>query len=174
MAEQFRGLDEANFRRVEVRNEKFDGAGWLQVDGRRPAPPAVAAAPAASSTTNAAADGDYKWDFFVSYAQADEDLAAWVVELLQDNDHRVHSSYQFDVPGANEIEVVQAGMKQARRTIAVLTTAYVESSVASSQWQFAWGKDPQGVARRLIPIRFEDCEPEVLMQGITPIDMVGR
>ncbi|WP_250289889.1 toll/interleukin-1 receptor domain-containing protein [Frankia sp. CiP1_Cm_nod1] len=43
------------------------------------------------------------------------------------------------------------------RTVAVLSTAYLESAYATAEWQAAWRSDPLGRARKLLVFRVADC-----------------
>lgn len=189
VAERFRGLDPANFERIDVRSDKYEGIGWLQVDGRRPPPvaavepaavepaTATAATPAATASDSTEARNQNKnaaLDFFVSYAEQDKQWAMWIVAVLEDAKYRVHARYLFDLAGSKDLVVVQDGMRRARKTIAVLTPAYLSSPFVTSQWGPAWQQDPQGMERKLVPVRVEECQPDGFLQGITSIDLFDR
>jgi CspA family cold shock protein len=65
VAQQFRSLDPADYRRVEVRGSKYTGVGWLSADGRwQPdqAPGAdEQARPAPSTLGHRVSQGTVKW-----------------------------------------------------------------------------------------------------------------
>ncbi len=68
---------------------------------------------------------------------------------------------------------MQAGITEARQTIALLSHAYLRSVYGQAEWQAAARADPLGLARKLIPIRIEDCPRPGLLGQIVSIDMFG-
>lgn len=78
------------------------------------------------------------WDFFISYTQADRAWAVWIAWVLEEAGFRVLIQAWDFVPGSNWIQSMQAGARDASRTIAVLSEAYLASTSASAEWQAAW------------------------------------
>ena len=62
-----------------------------------------------------------EWDFFISYTQADRAWAEWIAWMLEEDGHRVLIQAWDFVPGSNWIQGMQAGSRDAARTIAVLS-----------------------------------------------------
>ena len=98
-------------------------------------------------------DAGSGWDFFVSYTQADRVWAEWIAWELEEAGHRVLVQAWDFVPGSNWIQGMQEGVTRARRTIAVLSPAYLESEYGEAEWQAAWGKDPAARDRKLLVVR---------------------
>src|ERR1700684_223045 len=106
------------------------------------------------------------WDFFVSYTQADRGWAEWIAWVLEEDGHRVLVQAWDFVPGSNWIQNMQAGTRDAARTIAVLSPGYRESVYAGAEWQAAWAKDPAGTGRKLLAVRVQDCDRPGLLGGV--------
>lgn len=64
------------------------------------------------------ASGD-RWDFFVSYTQADRSWAEWIAWVIEEDGYRVLIQAWDFVPGSNWLARMQAGTRDAARTIAV-------------------------------------------------------
>jgi hypothetical protein len=120
------------------------------------------------------ADEVYDWDFFVSYAQADQSWAEWIAWILEENRYRVLVQAWDFVPGTNWTQHMQDGTAHAAGTIAVLSDDYLKSVYGSAEWLAAWQQDPDGAKRKLIPIRVADCDRPGLLAGITGFDLFGR
>jgi tetratricopeptide (TPR) repeat protein len=122
----------------------------------------------------ARADSPDKWDFFVSYSsQVDQPWAEWVAWELEEIGYKVLIQAWDFVPGSNWIQSMQVGIREANRTIAVLSEAYLESAYGTAEWQAAWAKDPAGVARKLLVVRVTACERPGLLAGVVGVDLVG-
>jgi hypothetical protein len=113
------------------------------------------------------------WDFFVSYAQEDRAWAEWIAWALEEDGYRVLIQAWDWVPGTNWVRGLQSGTRDAQRTIAVLSSAYLESVSATAEWRAAWASDPHGVNRRLIVLRVAECEGAGLLAAITGVDLFG-
>jgi hypothetical protein len=114
-----------------------------------------------------------KWDFFVSYTQADRAWAEWIAWILEEDGHRVLVQAWDFVPGTNWIQSMQAGTRDAARTIAVLSNDYLTSVFGGAEWQAAWAKDPEGTERKLLTVRVADCERPGLLAGVVGVDLFG-
>ena len=118
----------------------------------------------------AGGDGAAK-DFFVSYTGADTAWAEWIAWVLTEAGYRVHIQAWDFVPGTNWVAKMQEGT-EAERTLVVLSKAFLSGSTfGAAEWQAAFAQDPQGLERRLIPIRVEPCERPGLLKPITGFDL---
>src|SRR5437870_2493133 len=115
-----------------------------------------------------------RWDFFVSYTQADRSWAEWIAWTLEEAGHRVLVQAWDFVPGGNWTQSMQAGVTGADRTIAVLSDAYLKSLYGTAEWQVAFAADPVGAQRKLLPMRVMDCERPGLLGNVVGIDLFGR
>ncbi|EFC83448.1 toll/interleukin-1 receptor domain-containing protein [Parafrankia sp. EUN1f] len=112
-----------------------------------------------------------KWDFFVSALSTDKAWGDWITWYLQAQGYRVRHD-AWDPAGTNYYLALQEGLEYSERTIVVLSRAYLASDAVGAAWGTAFGRDPGGRHRGLIPVRIEDCEPKALLGGIRYIDLV--
>ena len=113
------------------------------------------------------------WDFFISYTQADRAWAEWIAWILEEDHHKVLVQAWDFVPGSNWIQRMQDGVRDAARTIAVLSTDYLKSVYGSAEWQAAWAADPSGAARKLLVVHVSDCDRPGLLAGVVGFDLFG-
>ena len=112
-------------------------------------------------------------DFFVSYTGADTVWAEWIAWVLTEAGYTVHIQAWDFVPGSNWVAKMQEGTR-AGRTLVVLSAAFLAGSAyGAAEWQAAFAQDPQGLGRRLIPVRVDDCERPGLLKAITGFDLFG-
>lgn len=112
-------------------------------------------------------------DFFISYTSADKQWATWIAYVLEEEGFKtVIQAWDF-VPGSNFVLKMQEATSQARRTIAVLSPAYLKSSFAQPEWAAAFSDDPKGLQRKLVPVRVEQCEPDGILKSIVYVDLVS-
>ncbi|WP_367134561.1 FxSxx-COOH system tetratricopeptide repeat protein [Saccharothrix sp. HUAS TT1] len=114
-----------------------------------------------------------EWDFFVSHSEADRAWAEWVAWELEAGGHRVLVRAWDAVPGANWVGQAQDGVRGARRTVALLSTAYLGSAHRAAEWQAAWRDDPAGADRGLVVLRLDECERPGLLGSVVSADLFG-
>jgi TIR domain/NB-ARC domain len=115
-----------------------------------------------------------RWDFFVSYTQADRAWAEWIAWVLEEDRHRVLVQAWDFVPGSNWVQGMQAGVEGAERTIAVLSPDYLQSTYGTAEWQASWASDPAAEQRRLLTVRVRECDRPGLLSGVVGVDLFGR
>ncbi len=113
-------------------------------------------------------------DFFISYTEADEQWAEWISWTLEEAGFKVVLQKWDFAAGSNFVIEMQRAAATARRTIAVLSQAYLDSSrFGAAEWAAAFAKDPDGLSRTLIPVRIEKCTADGLLKSIVYVDLVG-
>ncbi|MET9631737.1 FxSxx-COOH system tetratricopeptide repeat protein [Lentzea sp. NPDC006480] len=112
--------------------------------------------------------GDDTWDFFVSYTGVDKTWAEWIAWELEQQGHRVLIQAWDMVPGTDWFDLMNAGVQGASRTIAVLSTAYLDSVFGAMEWQAA-----RRLGRTLLVLRIEDCERPGLLGSVVSDDLFG-
>ncbi|KPM52557.1 molecular chaperone Tir [Frankia sp. R43] len=120
---------------------------------------------------DSATGSDPGWDFFVSYTAVDRDWAEWISWQLEEAGYRVLVQAWDFVAGSNWQIRMQQGVQHSRRTIAVLSDAYLTSIYGQTEWQAAHAADPHGFERKLLPIRIEDCPRPGLLGAVVSIDL---
>jgi hypothetical protein len=115
-----------------------------------------------------------KKDFFISYTGTDRRWAEWIAWQLEKTGgySTVIQAWDFNA-GGNFILEMHRAAKETDRTIAVLSSRYLESLYAQPEWAAALVQDPTGTKRLLIPIRIEDVQPDGLLAPLIYIDLVG-
>jgi hypothetical protein len=111
--------------------------------------------------------------FFISYTQSDSAWAEWIAWALEEEGHSVTIQKWDFRPGSNFVAEMQKAASTAEYTVAVLSSAYLDSSFAESEWIAAFAQDPSGANRKLIPVRIDQCNPKGLWKAVTHIDLVG-
>jgi TIR domain/NB-ARC domain len=112
-------------------------------------------------------------DFFVSYTQADHGWAEWIAWQLEKAGYSTLLQAWDFVPGSDWAHEMQRGTAAARRTIAVLSSAYLESDYGEAEWRVALANDPTGEKGLLVPVRVEPVQPPGLLQTRVYVDLVG-
>src|SRR5260221_2146604 len=112
--------------------------------------------------------------FFISYTSADRPWAEWIAwQLEQEGYTTLIQAWDF-APGSNFVREMDTAASTAERTIAVLSTEYVQSGFTPSEWAAAFAHDPKGEQRLLVPVRIRPCDVEGLLGQVVYIDLVGR
>ena len=111
-------------------------------------------------------------DFFITYNKADLKWAEWIAWELEAAGYKVKFQAWDSQPGMNFVVFMNQSAKEAERTVAVLSQAYVRALFTQPEWSAAFVQDPTGTRRKLIPVRVEDFEVEGLLKAIVYIDLV--
>lgn len=114
-----------------------------------------------------------KQHFFISYTQADRPVAEWIAWQLEAAGYSVVIQAWHFRPGQDFVQAMDNAAKQADRTLAVLSPAYLQSQFAGAEWRAAFARDPSGERGLLLPVRVADCKPEGLLGQIVYVDLVG-
>ncbi len=116
----------------------------------------------------------YKYDVFISYAHKDGN---WVrnelLPALEENGIKVIVDFFDFEPGAPSITEMEQAVRESRKTILVLTPAYIESGWAGFEANLAGTLDPAGRERRILPILLEKCDIPLRISYLTYLDFTG-
>jgi hypothetical protein len=110
-------------------------------------------------------------DFFISYTGTNRDWAEWIAFVLEDAGYSVILQAWDFRPGTNFVLEMDRAAKATSRTILVLSPDYLQSQFASPEWAAAFGTDPQGLRRKVLPIVVHKCAPTGLLAQIVNIDI---
>ncbi|MCK9878852.1 FxSxx-COOH system tetratricopeptide repeat protein [Frankia sp. Ag45/Mut15] len=113
------------------------------------------------------------WDFFISYTASDQKWAEWTAWQLESVGYQVLIQAWDFVPGSDWRLKMEHGIKHATRTIAVLSRGYLTSVYGGEEWRAARAADPEGLKRKLLPIRIEECERPGVLDTVVSIDLFG-
>ena len=113
-------------------------------------------------------------DFFISYTAADRQWTEWIAGVLEDAGYTtVLQAWDFR-PGDNFVLKMHEASAEAKRTIMVLSPAYLQSRFTAPEWTAAFAQDPTGEQGLLLPVRVQECDLQGLLSQIVYIDLVGR
>jgi hypothetical protein len=109
-----------------------------------------------------------RWDFFISYTNADRPWAEWIAWVLEAEGYTVFLA-AWDIPaGKNFIAEMDEALRGSGRTLLVMSRAALEARYVKDEWTAAHKHD------RLTPVRIEDFDVEGLLGPVAYIDFVGR
>src|SRR5262249_30814998 len=120
-------------------------------------------------------DGIVK-DFFISYEQTDWPWAKWIAQQLEKEGYSAVLPERDFLAGSNYIQEKEVAIKQAERTIAVLSPDYLTltSIFTPSEWASAFRRDPTGEQHLLLPVRVRACDVQGLLGSLISIDLVDK
>jgi tetratricopeptide (TPR) repeat protein len=78
------------------------------------------------------------------------------------------------VAGRDFVHEMHKATTKAKRTLAVLSPAYLTSQFGEAEWRVAFASDPDGEKGLLVPVRVAEVAPEGLLATRIYIDLVGR
>jgi hypothetical protein len=113
-----------------------------------------------------------KKDFFNSYTGVDEKVAEWIAFSLEDVGYQVTFQKWDFRPGNNLVLLMNKALYEANHLLVVLSPSYQEALFTSPEWAAVFYDDPQGIKRKLIPVRLKECKPSGLLKDIIYIDLV--
>jgi tetratricopeptide (TPR) repeat protein len=109
---------------------------------------------------------------FVSYAGADTAWAEWIAWQLERAGHQaIVQAWDFR-PGENFVFQMRRALDAAERTLAVMSTAYLESVYGSDEWTAAFIHD-RPEAMGLLVVRVEEVALPRLLRPWIYVDLVG-
>ncbi|MGN9911259.1 TIR domain-containing protein [Phytohabitans sp. LJ34] len=111
-------------------------------------------------------------DFFISYARDNRVWADWIAAELERAGYSTVYQAADIRPGHDFVHEMQKASESARRTIAVLSPAYLASAFTSAEWHAAFTQDPTGDKGLLIPVRVQPCAPPRLLAARVYVDLV--
>lgn len=108
-------------------------------------------------------------DFFISYNSADSRWASWINWQLKQEGYTTIVQLQDFAPGSNFVLEMDKATMEAERTIAVLSSNFLNSVYTQPEWAAAFAQDPTGKKRKLVPVRVRNCELKGLLAQIVHI-----
>ena len=124
-------------------------------------------------------DQGFRYDAYVSYADRDPD-SAWVwdtlVPRLEADGLRIAVSGASGDPGVPVVVNAERGIRQAKRTLIVLSPAYLEDNVADFENVLAQTLGLQERSYRLLPLKIlplDEARLPVRLGMLTPLDLTN-
>jgi hypothetical protein len=120
----------------------------------------------------------FRYDAYVSYVEREPD-AAWVWETLvprlEEAGLRVAVSGDVEEPGVARVVNVERGMQQAKRTVIVLSDAYLADNMADFENTLAQTMDVREGTYRLLPVKIAPLDEGRLptrLSMLTTLDLI--
>jgi hypothetical protein len=113
-------------------------------------------------------------DFFVSYTGSDVGWAKWIAWELGRAGYTYRMQSEHFSPGTRFINEMRIWLQNADHVLAILSPDYFKSPFTSLEIQSAVAEDPLGEARRVIPVRVEQCSMPSLFRDLVYIDFVEK
>lgn len=104
-------------------------------------------------------------DFFISYAREDLDIVEWIAEQLRAEGFTISYQHADYGPGGAFAPAIDDDIARARRVIAVISQASLESKWCRAEWDAAGDK--------ILPLRVQDVPVTGLRGGVTYVDLFG-
>lgn len=122
-------------------------------------------------------EAGFRYDAYVSYVDREPD-AAWVwdtlVPRLEGAGLRVAVSGDVEQPGVARVVNIERGIRQAKRTVVVLSDAYLADAMADFENTLAQTMGVQEGAYRLLPVKIAPVDPgrlPVRLSMLTTLDL---
>jgi len=112
-------------------------------------------------------------DFFVSFNKADRRWAEWIAWQLEAAGYTVIFQNWDFAPGGNFVLNMHQAVENSERTIAVLSTDFLQSAFTQPEWAAALAKEATGRHQELVSVRVRECKPDGLLGQINCFDFVS-
>ncbi len=114
----------------------------------------------------------FKYDVFISYSSRDADwVRNWLLPRLEQERLRVCIDFRDFTVGATPLNNMIDAVRSSRKTLLVLTPAYVASEWCEFESVLARTLDPAARKKRVIPLLRIACEPPPFISTLTYIPM---
>ena len=113
-------------------------------------------------------------DFFISYTGSDGGWAKWVAWELNRAGYSYRLQAEHFPPGSRFLNEMRTWLDNSDHVLALMSESYFQSQFASLEINAAVVEDPLGAARRVIPVRIQECRLPMLFKDLVFIDFVGK
>ncbi len=121
-------------------------------------------------------DAEFRYDAYISYVDKGAD-SQWVWETLTPKLEaaglRIAVSGDVEEPGVARVVNIERGIQQAKRTIIVLSAAYLADNMAEFENTLAQTMGIQAGAYRLLPVKIEAIDEQRLPTRLTMLTMLN-
>ena len=114
---------------------------------------------------------EYRYDVFISYSHRDKNwVQGWLLSRLERAGLRVCIDFRDFEPGLPSLVNMENAVERSRKTLIVLTPAWVESEWAIFENLLIQTDDPAGRRARMIPLWLKPCKPPKRIAILTYVD----
>lgn len=117
----------------------------------------------------------FKYDVFISYSHRNKEwVRDWLLPQLKSTGLKVCIDHESFAPGAPLLTEMERAVLQSRKTIAILTPAYIAGGSGWTEFEniLLQTLDPAAQRRRLIPLLLEQCELPIRLSYLISIDFI--
>jgi hypothetical protein len=115
---------------------------------------------------------EYLYDVFISHSKADQEwVDEWLLPRLEQAGLRVAVDYRDFIIGMPRIKNIERAVEHSRRTIVVLTPAWLDSEWNAFEALLLRTMDPAARQRKLLPVLLKPCEPSDLIASLEKVDL---
>ncbi len=113
----------------------------------------------------------YRYDTFISYSHHDKEwVQGWLLPRLEKAGLRVCIDFRDFEPGLPSLVNMENAVERSRKTLIVLTPAWMESEWTTFESLLIQTGDPAGRRARMIPLRLKSCNPPKRIAMLTYVD----
>ena len=118
------------------------------------------------------ANDTYRYDAFISYSHHDKDwVDGWLLPRLEAAGLRICIDFRDFEPGLSSLINMENAVERSRKTLIVLTPAWVKSQWTTFESLLIQTDDPAGRQRRMIPLLLKPCEPPKRIGILTHVNL---
>lgn len=117
------------------------------------------------------ANDTYQYDAFISYSHHDKKwVHDWLLPQLESAGLRICMDFRDFEPGVPSLVNMENAVERSRKTLIVLTPAWVESEWTTFESLLIQTDDPAGRRARMIPLRLKPCKSPKRIAMLTYVD----
>jgi hypothetical protein len=121
--------------------------------------------PKTNASTSASASGAaHNWDFFLSYSNVDAAAARKIDDILTAQGYRVFFQEREMLEPGNYLEMMERGLKQSRRLIALLSKDYQNSPPCFTEWSVFFDREAKGERGLIVQLLLRDEVEKLVMR----------
>jgi hypothetical protein len=115
------------------------------------------------------------YDVFISYSHKDGNWVwSWLIPKLKNAGFHVCTDRESFDPGVPSLINMENAVASSRRTILVLSPAYVQSEWTNYEALLVQHDDPIGLRQRTLPVLYQACDTPRRIAMLTYVNLTGN
>lgn len=112
--------------------------------------------------------------YFISYTKKNENWATWIAEVIERHGGKALIQAWDIQAGDDFVLAMHKFLQECDICVPVLSQAYFDSTYCNAEWAGAFAADAKNDAKKMIPVRVTDVEPDGLLKSKVYIDLFGN